>query len=258
MKTSRVGRIVRILTTLQSGQKYSVKELEDILGISRRTVFRDLKELSSIGVPYKYSSKEGGYSIDPEFFLPPLDFNLSEALSLLMLIHKGRHHLPLPFKNSVLLAGLKIENQLPDDIRKYCSATLSKISIAKERCADYDMLDNVFPALQQAVTKKRKVEMVYESFSDRGRIETVLCPYHIFYRNRGWYVVGKSCKHKEIRMFNLARIADIKMQDKCFIEGDDFDLAEYLGRAWQLIPEGKLYNIKSVLSHYKSNRDSWL
>ncbi len=96
MKLSRISRIVQILTTLQSGHGYSVDGLTKILGVSRRTVFRDLKELQAIGVPYHFDSKTGGYTIDPEYFLAPVDLNLQEALSLLLLIHKARRHLSVP------------------------------------------------------------------------------------------------------------------------------------------------------------------
>jgi proteasome accessory factor B len=34
------------------------------------------------------------------------------------------------------------------------------------------------------------------------------------------------------------------MLDKCFINGEDFDLSDYIGRAWSLIPEGRIYNVK--------------
>ena len=81
-ETHRISRIVQILTTLQSGHGYSVDDPTKILGVSRRTVFRDLKELQAIGVPYRFDSKTGGYTIDLEYFLPPVDLNLPEALSL--------------------------------------------------------------------------------------------------------------------------------------------------------------------------------
>jgi proteasome accessory factor B len=32
--------------------------------------------------------------------------------------------------------------------------------------------------------------------------------------------------------------------DKCFLCGDDFDLNDYFGKAWKMIPEGKIYNVK--------------
>jgi predicted DNA-binding transcriptional regulator YafY len=51
MKTSRISRVVKILTTIQSNQNYSPDQLAKLLQVSRRTVFRDLKELQKVGVP---------------------------------------------------------------------------------------------------------------------------------------------------------------------------------------------------------------
>jgi len=243
MKQSRISRVVKILTTLQSGQKYSPGDLENILGVSRRTVFRDLKELQSIGVPYKYDNKNGGYSIDPAFFLPPLDLSLSEALSLLTLVHKMRNHLPLPFKNSALIAGLKIENNLPAHLHQYCQTTLKKTTISADRHASINLLDKLFGEIQSAIRKKRQLQIGYSSLFEKTHIDTVLHPYHLLYKNRSWYVLGYSQMHEAVRMFNLARFASVETMEKCFTDGDDFELCDFLGRAWALMPEGRLYNI---------------
>ena len=112
MKTSRVSRVVQILTTLQSGPPRKAAELSRLFGISRRTLHRDLKELQHIGVTPQYSQQEQGYRIAPEQFLPPINLNLQEALSVLLLIHKMRGQIQLPFKHAALLAALKIESSL--------------------------------------------------------------------------------------------------------------------------------------------------
>jgi len=117
MKQGKITRVVQILTALQSGKSCSVGDLAKLFGASRRTIFRDLQELQAIGVPYHYNAKTGGYTMDPEFFLPPIDLNLQEALSLLLLAHKASDQIQLPFKNSALLGALKIENNLPAKIR---------------------------------------------------------------------------------------------------------------------------------------------
>ncbi len=57
-------------------------------------------------------------------------------------------------------------------------------------------------------------------------------------------MLGLSSLHKSIRTFKLDRIKELKILDKCFLDGEDFDLYEYLGRAWSMIPEGRIYNIK--------------
>ncbi len=231
VKLSRISRIVQILTTLQSGHSYSVDGLTNILSVSRRTIFRDLKELQAIGVPYRFDSKTGGYAIDPEYFLPPVDLNLQEALSLLLLVHKARSHLPVPFKNSALMAGLKVENNLPDKIRQYCNATLQNISIKPDSHAPMFLLDKVFSLLQNAIRKKRKVRLLYTSFYEGTDIATILCPCHLMYNKRAWYVIGKSSMHKSVRTFKLNRIKSLQVQDKCFIKDKTFDAHEYLGKA---------------------------
>ena len=244
MKYSRVSRIVKILTTLQSGEKYSPADLEKVLNVSRRTLFRDLKELQSIGVPYRYDTKSGGYSIDPKFFLPPVDFNLAEALSLLMLVHKVRNHLPLPFRNSALLAGLKVENNLPAEVRNYCQASLQKTTIAPEQHAVIKSLDTIFNTIQKAIRKKNVLSLSYHSLYEQQVINTALHPYHLLYKKRSWYVIGFSGLYKTVRTFNLSRIKAVEAPGPCFTDGEDFDLYEYLGRAWALIPEGRLYDIR--------------
>jgi len=246
MKLSRISRIVRLLTLLQSEHSYTPDELAEFIGVSRRTVFRDLKELEAIGVPFKFDNTTSGYRIDPEYFLPSIDLNLQEALSLLMLVHKTRGHLPLPFKNSALLGGLKIENNLPDEIRRYCNATLENISIQADSHAPMDLLDNIFARLQKAVRKRVLVKMVYNSIYDGKEITIRLSPYHLMYNNRAWYVLGHSSLHKEVRTFKLNRIKSLTVLAHPGVRSGKggFDVHEYLGKAWSMIPEGKMYRVE--------------
>ncbi len=247
MKSSRISRVVNILTTLQAGKSCTVSDLSKIFGTSRRTVFRDLKELRVIGVPYHYDAKSGGYTIEPEFFLPPIDLNLQEALSLLLLVHKASSQIQLPFQNSALLAALKIENNLPSKIRQYCNTALRNISTridAQAPIRHSGGLDRTFAQLQKAIVNKRKVNIRYHSLFEGKIIDVEVCPYHLLYNRRAWYVLGHSSVHKSIRTFKLNRIKELKTTEKCFLGGEKFDVYDHFGRAWSMIPEGRIYNIK--------------
>jgi proteasome accessory factor B len=238
---------MQILTTLQAGKSYAISDLSKMFGTSRRTIFRDLKELQAIGVPYHYDIKTGGYTVEPEYFLPPVDLSLQEALSLLLLVHKARDQIQLPFKNSALLAALKIENNLPAQIRQYCNTALQNIStkaVAQAPVRTSAGLDKTFAQLQQAIAKKHKVNIQYHSLFENTIIDVELCPYHLLYNNRAWYVLGRSSLHKSVRTFKLNRIRELKTSAKCFVEDKKFDVHDYLGRAWSMIPEGRIYNIK--------------
>ena len=98
MKSSRIGRVVQLITALQSEKSCAVRDFAKMFGTSRRTIFRDLKELQNIGVPYHYHTKAGGYRIDPGFFLPPIDLSLQEALSLLLLVHRASKQNSCPLR----------------------------------------------------------------------------------------------------------------------------------------------------------------
>lgn len=244
MKSHRVGRVVEILATLQSGRNYPASQLAKIFGTSRRTIYRDLKELEAIGVSYHYDTTTGGYTMEPEFFLPPVDLKLQEAMSLLLLVHKAGEQLQLPFKNSALLAALKIENNLPAKIRQHCNTALRSISTRAAAQAPIRELDKTFAQLQTAIEKKQKVSIRYHSLFDGRDIELELCPYHLLYNQRAWYVVGLSGMHNSVRTFKLARIRQLKTLLQHFVDDKSFDLSEYLGRAWSIIPEGRVYNVK--------------
>ena len=244
MKRSRISRIMHILTTLQAEKSYAVSDFSKMFGTSRRTIFRDLKELQAIGVPYRYDARTGGYTIERDFFLPPVDLSLQEALSLLLLAHKARDQIQLPFKNSALLAALKIENNLPAKIRQYCNDALRNISIKTHLRAKIDLLDNIFAPLLVAVLRRRIVNIRYYSRCERKSIVTDLSAYHLMYNDHKWYVLGKSSLHARVCAFELYRIKKLTTLDKCYIEDKKFDISKYFGRAWSITPEGRLYNIK--------------
>ena len=236
--------MVRILTMLQSGQCYTTGDLAEMLGISRRTVFRDLKDLQKAGVPCYYNEKTGGYNIHREFFLPAQDISPQEALGLLLLVYKARDYINLPFRDSALRAVLKIENNLPDKIKKYCNAVLQNSSIKAEPQTETELLDKIFAQLQNAILEKHIVKIRYCLPCEQKSILTNLNPYHLMYIDHTWYVMGKSSLHKEIQKFKLNQIKELNTLDKCFVEDNKFDIHEYLGQAWSMAPEGRLYNIR--------------
>jgi len=47
-----------------------------------------------------------------------------------------------------------------------------------------------------------------------------------------------------LECLKLNRIKQLQIADKCFLGGEKFDVTDFFGRAWSMIPEGRLYNIK--------------
>ncbi len=244
MKPSRINRVMQILTSLQSGRSYTADDLASIFGKSRRTIFRDLKELHSIGVAYHCDCKRGRYSLDPGFFLPPVNLNLQESLCLLFLLRKVGRLPGMPFKTATLLAGLKIENNLPGDTKKYCENILKNMSIHGSAAMQTRQNDQIFEQLQKAIASKHKVRVRHRLERGGGEVDMEMRPYHLFYSVGQWHLAGRCCRHKKIHIFKLNRIREVSLLEKRFVEENRFELDEYFGKAWTMRPEGRLYNVK--------------
>jgi len=244
METGRVRRIIRTLTALQSTQRYAACDLAKMFGTCRRTVFRDLRDLQKAGVPCYYDPKTCSYVIDPKFYLPAPNLSANETLGLLLLVHKVRDHFHLLLKDSALWAALKIENNLAGKIKRFCSSALDKITIKGCPQAKTSSLDKIFVQLIEAILKKRVVNIRYHLPRERKSVVFVLRPCHLFYSEHRWYVLGKSGARERVRAFKLNRIKELHVLDKCFTEEEEFDIQEHLGRAWSMLPEGRLYHVK--------------
>ena len=244
MKTSRVSRIIQILTALQSGQHYSVDDLAKILGIGRRTLFRDLKDIQKADVPCYFDKQTRGYTIDPSFFLAAPGLNAKESFGLLLLAHKSGNQIRLPFRDSILHAALKIENNIPGAIKGFCHKAFKSISMRTKPLAEISSFDKIFVQLIDATLKKQIVNLRYYLPRDKKSVTINLHPYHLLYDERSWYVLGRSSFFKRVHALKLSRIEELNFSGKCFVEDVNFDICEYIGKAWAIMPEGKLYNIK--------------
>ena len=244
MKRSRLDRMLQIVTALQSGQNNRVDNLVEMHNLSKRTIFRDLKELRAIGVPYLYDAKTGAYTMKPEFFLPPINLNLQEAFSLLLLAHKASSQVQSPFKTSLLRAALKVESNLPSRVKQYCQTTLRNISMGAGAQTRMDSLNKIFGQLMIAILRKHVVRIRYYLPREQESVVIHLDPYHLRYNENQWYVFGNSDLYQDVRAFKFSRIKELNKLDKCFVEDEKFDIHEHLGKAWSMLPEGRLYNVK--------------
>jgi len=246
MDHSRVTRIIKLLIALQSGRHYTVDDLAKMFSIARRTVFRDLKLLQSIGVAYFYDHKNQCYKIEPEFFMSCPNLSRQEALALLLLV-KAAKNMNFPFKNSLLHAALKIQSSLPEETKRYCNAALHATSVIGPQ-AKLLQLDTQFAQLIKAIAKRQTVEIRYYISHEQQCRTIQLDPYHLRYSENNWYVIGKLSVNNAIGTFGFNHIRTLKPICRFFFKDDKFDVDEYLGRAWSIKPEGRLYNVKLKFS----------
>jgi len=240
---SRIYRLLRLITLLQSGRSYSVKDLADALEVGRRTVFRDLNMLEMAHIPYYFDAETGGYRIQSHFFLPPVNLTVSEALAMLMMTGRLNKGQELPLLSQGARAAAKLESVLPAPIREHVGSVMNHLSVSIGPVSGHRGLDGVFDELADAITHRKVCRVVYISFHERKQIDTDIHPYRLVFQGRAWYVVGYSGMHKQVRTFKLGRIRKLSVENRSFKAAPRFSVEKHFGGAWGMIPEGRNYDV---------------
>jgi len=243
MKIGRIYRLLRLITMLQTQRKYTVNELAEELEVSRRTVFRDLNVLEMAHIPYQYDSYTGGYSISQHFFLPPVNLTITEALAVLGMTGRLKTTAKLPLGVEAARAAAKLESILPRQIGQYVGSVLEKLSVVMAPVAGHEEHDDIFNSLVGAVGERLVCRICYDSPYEGKTITTLIRPLRLVFIHRAWYVIAYSEEHEAIRTFKAVRIKSLAVTKRRFVVPADVNVETYFGDAWNMIPEGRIYDV---------------
>lgn len=232
----KIRRLLQLLERLQSGRTHSAADLADLCGVSRRTIFRDLKQLQDAGVRLLYDASRQGYWIPGQAYLPPTELTLSETLSLLILAQEfGGHERGVPFQGIARDAALKLQSNLPEHLHCYVADVTAALKLQAEPQARLPHGQEHYERLVEGVARRRKVRLQYRSLAERSVIRTLVSPYRLLFRRHTWYVIGRSSLHRAVRTFHLGRIESSELTEDSYEIPPRFSLKRYFGNAWSLI-----------------------
>lgn len=248
MSVSRIYRLLRLVTLLQSSRGRSADELAQELEVSRRTIFRDLNMLELAHIPYYYDADTGGYRISRHFFLPPVSLTLTESLAILMMTGRLRSSTSLPLASQAARAAMKVESALPPGIRDHVGGVLERLQMDLGPVSRHEGLDELFDELASAMAARLVCRIVYVSFYEQRQMRLTVHPLRLVFVGRAWYLRAWSVHHKEVRTFKLGRIRKLTVTERTFSDspaaaGQDEAGERVFGLAWRMIPEGAIHDI---------------
>jgi predicted DNA-binding transcriptional regulator YafY len=220
----------------------TTKSIARALDVSRRTVFRDLNALELAGVPYHYDAIDG-YRITGDFFLPPVQLTLGEAMALSVLTSQMARRRQIPFLEDAFRAAMKVQAQLPAPIREEVAADDTHVRVEGPRVSPQENSGRHFESLRKAIAAKRKVRCTYDG-GNHGRMPFLFRPYVLFFGQRAWYVVGYSELAGAERTLKLNRIGVLEPTDRPYMIPNGWTLERSLGNAWRMIRGRVGYHVK--------------
>ncbi|MGV0911923.1 helix-turn-helix transcriptional regulator [Martelella sp. FOR1707] len=203
MAGSRSERLLALLQVLR-GHHYPVTgaHLADELGISLRTLYRDIASLRAQGAAIEGEAGLG-YVLRPGFLLPPMMFSQEEIEALVLGSRWVAKSTDAALSAAADAALSKIAAVLPPELSDAVDETALIIgprALAAEK-AD-------IPALRSAIRRERKLDIGYGD--EAGAItRRIIWPFGLAYFERVRVVVGWCELRQDFRHFRTDRIASL-------------------------------------------------
>ena len=117
------SRVLQLLGLLQSRRVWTGVELADRLGVTTRSVRRDVERLRDLGYPVHASKGHGGgYQLGAGAALPPLLLDPDEAVAMAVCLRLAAGGSVAGVGESALRALSKLDQVMPSRLRSQVSA----------------------------------------------------------------------------------------------------------------------------------------
>ena len=201
---SRAQRLLDLIQLLRRHRRLvSGAALADELGVSLRTLYRDVATLNGQGA--HIDGEPGmGYVLRPGFMLPPLMFSEDEIEALVLGSRWVAARADDALSDAARNALAKIAAVLPADVKQ----TLETSALLVASDDKFDGNDGDLATMRQAIRAERKVVIGYAR-NDGEKSSRTIWPFAIGYFQRA-LVVAAWCELRQgFRHFRVDRIASL-------------------------------------------------
>ncbi|SNY80668.1 Predicted DNA-binding transcriptional regulator YafY, contains an HTH and WYL domains [Nocardia amikacinitolerans] len=194
------ARLLRLLSLLQTPREFSGSELAERLGVTDRTVRRDIDRLRELGYPVQATmGATGGYRLVAGAAMPPLLVDEDEAVAIAVGLRAAAGSAVAGIEEASVRALAKLEQVLPAKLRRRVRVLGAATTTPAHDGPTVD--PEVLSILAAAVTNRERARFGY-SGSSRRHVEPVgLIPIR-----RRWYLLGHDLDRADWRVFRVDRI----------------------------------------------------
>lgn len=200
------ARLLRLLSLLQAHREWSGTALAHRLGVSPRTVRRDVDRLRELGYPVGSApGTGGGYRLGAGAALPPLLLDDEEAVAVAVGLRYAAEAAIGGMDETSLRALTTIERLLPHRLRRRVSALHSSVT-SMLWAADGGVVDpEALSVLAAACRDREDVRFDYQGRDGSGSRRLVQ-PHQLVTAGRRWYLLAWDQHRGDWRTFRLDRL----------------------------------------------------
>ncbi|MDN5727388.1 MAG: YafY family transcriptional regulator [Propionibacteriales bacterium] len=200
------SRTLRLLTLLQTHRYWPGAELADRLGVTDRTLRRDIGRLRELGYPVNSArGTEGGYQLAAGATMPPLVVDEEEAVAIVTALRSATQGAAAVLGDAPIRALAKVMQVLPKSLRKRAEAVRQATAApvwAEAPAVDVDLLTTVAQGCRDEV----RITFSYTA-ADGEITERRVEPHNLVPIGRRWYLVCWDLVRQDWRNFRLDRMS---------------------------------------------------
>jgi predicted DNA-binding transcriptional regulator YafY len=202
--TATSGRLLRLLSLLQGRREWPGRELAGRLGVSGRTIRRDIERLRELGYPVDaLSGPAGGYRLHAGTAMPPLLLDDDEAVAIAVGLRTAAGASVTGIEETSVRALVKLEQVLPAHLRRRVNAL--KSATATLPAAGPTIDPECLTAIAGACRDRERLRFPYRSRDGTGSRRLVE-PHSLVNVGRRWYLVAWDCDREDWRTFRVDRL----------------------------------------------------
>jgi predicted DNA-binding transcriptional regulator YafY len=201
-RTDRLYALVEELRA-RAPRPMCAAELAARFEVSTRTIERDLLALQEAGVPiWAQPGPGGGYSLNPDTTLPPLNLTPEEAVALATAL-AAMPAMPFAAAGHSALGKLSaVMAAAPRDTASHLASRIRVTPLAEQPASP------VWDTVQRALLQPETLQITYQDRSGDETVRTVE-PAGLLGTGSGWFLVAGCRLRQGPRTFRLDRIAQV-------------------------------------------------
>jgi predicted DNA-binding transcriptional regulator YafY len=197
------ARLLRLLTLLQTRREWSGAELATRLGVTTRTVRRDVDKLRALDYPVRATSgTAGGYQLRPGAELPPLLLDDDEAVAVAISLRTAAGGGVADIGETALQALVKLEQVLPSRLRHRVNA----MRVATVDTPGNDVSLEVLTSVAMACRDRQRLRFDYVAAYGGEEHQREVEPHQLVTWGKRWYLVAWDVVRDDWRSFRVDRM----------------------------------------------------
>jgi predicted DNA-binding transcriptional regulator YafY len=201
------SRTLRLLSLLQTHRYWPGNELADRLGVSVRTLRRDVDRLRELGYPVEAQrGVDGGYQLAAGAALPPLMVDDEEAVALAVGLQAAAQGPVEGIAEASARVLAKVVRVMPGRLRRRVEA-IRAVTVPVSWGATANVDPGVLTAVALCCRDTERLRFAYTAAGGQ-RTDRHVEPHRLVGIGRRWYLVAYDLTRHDWRSFRLDRLAD--------------------------------------------------